>query len=403
MKTSGGQRRWVAKVWAAAACVVVAVIVAACGGSTSVKRSAAASSSASTKVTAQVGASLSAAGTAEASNCQSQAKSALATLNAPMKLVVPSASINMAANKGKSVWFISPTQTAGYVRRVSEYFAAAAKAAGMKPTVFDGKDEPERFNQGIDQAVASKAAGIVMWAIPPEAVPNALAQAKAAGIPVVAAATGVPNPTNGTLAETISVNLEEEGAALAEIAASELGCKVNAAITLDTSQKALTTEASAAKAELAKLCPSTCKSQEQTMSLATMATALGPATQTLLQREPELNALLVTFDTAAFYMAPAIAQTGHHVTLVSTDGLPENLDLVREGKQAADVSYPPAEYAGWLMLDQVGRAILKAPLENPEMPLHLFDKKNLPSSNSFNALWPEMSGYQAAFEAKWKG
>ncbi len=319
-----------------------------------------------------------------------------------MSLVVPASAVDMAANKGKAVWFISPTQTAGYVRRVSEYFAAAARAAGMTPTVFDGKDEPERFNEGIDEAVAAKAAGIVMWAIPPEAVPNALAQAKAAHIPVIAAATGVPNPTNGTVAETISVNLEQEGAALAEVAAAALGCKVDAAITLDTSQKALTSEAAAAKAELAKLCPSTCKSQEQTMSLATMATALGPATQTLLQREPGLNALLVTFDTAAFYMAPAIAQTGHHVLLVSTDGLPENLDLIREGKQAADISYPPAQYAGWLMLDQLGRAILKAPLTNPELPMHIFDKENLPSSNAFSALWPKMTGYEAAFEAEWK-
>ena len=106
--------------------------------------------------------------------------------------------------------------------------------------------------------------------------------------------------------------------------------------------------------------------------------------------------------------APAItrssccASSSSDVPIVATNGLPENLDMNRDDKvQVADVSYPPTEYVGWLIVDQLGRAILDEPVENTELPLQLFDKENLPPSNDFEELWPQMTEYQSAFKEKW--
>jgi ribose transport system substrate-binding protein len=336
-----------------------------------------------------------------AGECVQQAKQAVDAARKPMTLQLPEQAVDMKANQGKTIWFISPTQATGYAQRVSKAVQQAAQAAGMNAEIFDGKAQPDRFNQGIEQAVASKAAGIVTYAINPAVVPTALQKAKAANIPVIAAATGVPNPTDGTVVETISVDLEEEGRLMAQYAAAASGCKVSAAVTFDPNQKALTTQRDAVKATFSALCPDTCKVTEHEMSLATMATQLGSSIQSLLQRDPNVDTVISTFDTAAFYMAPAIGQTGRDVRLVATNGLPENLDMVRQGKQAADVSYPPPEYTGWLITDQLGRAILGEPAETTELPMQLFDESNIPPSNDFETLWPELADYQTKFKSKW--
>src|SRR5689334_10444889 len=61
----------------------------------------------------------------------------------------------------------------------------AAKALGWSVTVADGKGDPATWNSAIQQAVASKADGIVLLAVDPALVAGALAKAKAAGIPVI--------------------------------------------------------------------------------------------------------------------------------------------------------------------------------------------------------------------------
>lgn len=373
--------RSISRVLMYTAATAAAVTVAACGGSN------------------EGGASSAGTPRAATSQCAQQARDAVNAARQPLKLTVPEQAFDMP--KGGTIWFISPTQATGYAQRVSKNVQAAATAAGMKAEVFDGKAQPDRFNQGIEQAIASKAAGIVTYAINPAVVPTALQKAKAAGIPVIAAATGVPNPTDGTIAETVSVDLNKEGQLMAQYAAATSDCKVNAAVTFDPNQKALTTQVAAVKAELAKLCPDSCAAQDHEMSLATMATQLGSSVQSLLQRQQKVDTVISTFDTAAFYMAPAIAQTGRKVNLIATNGLPENLDMVRQGKQAADVSYPPPEYTGWLLMDQLGRAIAGEPTENSELPMQLFDKSNIPASNDFEILWPGLADYQAAFKSKW--
>jgi ribose transport system substrate-binding protein len=377
-------RRSITRVLKGLPVVALAVTAGACGSSSSSESSGGGDAAQAPKAAGQ---------------CVQQARDAVNAARQPLELSVPEKAFDMP--KGGTIWFISPTQATGYAQRVSKAVQAAATAAGMKAEIFDGKAQPDRFNQGIEQAIASKAAGIVTYAINPAVVPTALQKAKAAGIPVIAAATGVPNPTDGTVAETVSVDLNKEGQLMAQYAAATSDCKVNAAVTFDPNQKALTTQVAAVKSELSKLCPDTCSVQEHEMSLATMATQLGSSIQSLLQRQQKIDTVISTFDTAAFYMAPAIAQTGRKVNLIATNGLPENLDMVRQGKQAADVSYPPPEYTGWLLTDQLGRAIAGEPTENSELPMQLFDKSNIPASNDFEILWPGLADYQAAFKAKW--
>jgi ribose transport system substrate-binding protein len=340
--------------------------------------------------------------------CTAEVKKLVAEQRAPMPLILPEATFDMSANQGKTVWFISPSQSTGYALGLSKAVVVAGNAAGIDVEIFDGKGRPDRFNQGFEQAVAQQADGIIDYAIDPELIPNALQKAKQADIPVLSMSTGKPEPEDGTIFESINTDLEAEGKYMADYAAFASDCEVNAATTFDPTYPALTTERDAIAAELKRLCPDSCETQDQEMKLATMATELGPSTQSLIQRNPDLNIVFSTFDQAATYQIPAVEQSGSDVKIVGTNGLPENLDQVRRGgPQIADVSYVPTDYFGWLGIDQVGRAMAGEPTGDPEgnafvMPVQTFDKSNIGESNDLAELFPKLAGYQEAFKEKWE-
>ena len=285
--------------------VAVAIALAACGSTSSSTSSAAAAAS---STSSSSGSATAASGTS-ASACVSQATQLVAKQKAPMPELLPADSVDMGSIKGKTVWYISPSQATGYALSVSQGLSAAGKAAGVNITIFDGKGEPTRFTQGVEQAVAQKAGGIILYGIDPALVPQGLLQAKAAKIPVVSVLTGKPSPSNGTVAEAINEDVTGGAKAMADYGAFYTGCKVDGATSFDPVYPSLVTEKETIKAELASLCPSTCKVQDHQMSLATMATALAPSVQNLIQRNSTLNTIFATFDQAATYENPAVTSS----------------------------------------------------------------------------------------------
>ena len=382
--------------------VAVAVAVAACGSSSSSTSSAAAAGSSTTSSSAS--GSSSSGGTASA--CVQQATQLVAKQKAPMPEILPADSLDMGSIKGKTVWYISPSQATGYALSVSQGLSAAGKAAGVNITIFDGKGEPTRFTQGVEQAVAQKAGGIILYGIDPALVPQGLLQAKAAKIPVVSVLTGKPSPANGTVAEAINEDVTGGAKAMADYGAFYTNCKVDGATSFDPVYPSLVTEKETIKAELASLCPTTCKVQDHQMSLATMATALAPSVQNLIQRNSTLNTIFATFDQAATYENPAVTSSSSKVKIVGTDGLAPNIDAIRKGTaQIADVSYVPAPYLGWLSLDQVARAILGKPTgangQPYVLPTQTFDKDNVGTSDAIPSLFPKYANYQSDFTKIW--
>ena len=93
------------------------------------------------------------------------------------------------AVKGKEVYFVdagfaTPAGAAG-AKAVKE----AGKLLGWNVTAFDGKFTPSVYQEGIRQAIASKADGIVLFGVDCPVVKTALEQAKKAKIAVVGASS----------------------------------------------------------------------------------------------------------------------------------------------------------------------------------------------------------------------
>jgi ribose transport system substrate-binding protein len=68
----------------------------------------------------------------------------------------------------------------------SEAAKQAAKTLGWQVSVYDSKFSPDRYQEGIRQAIAAKADGILLYNIDCSLAQSALRQAKAANVPVVA-------------------------------------------------------------------------------------------------------------------------------------------------------------------------------------------------------------------------
>jgi ribose transport system substrate-binding protein len=368
--------------WPVAAIAAGALALAACGSSGSTSGSATATSAA----TASAGA---------ASACMTQARQVVDAAAAPITVQAQSQPIEMSKLKGKLVYYIGVGS--GISLRLANDFAAAAHAAGLNPVLFSGAT-PEAWNTGIQQAIARHAAGIMMFPIQPSLVASSLAQAKAAGIPVVNE-NSVPPPATGVTANVLVAT--DTGKQVAAYAALQTGCAAHALISYDPAFSGLVAIGNSMTAEFKQLCPATCTTQVLSVNLATVATDAGPALQSALERNPSINAVMPAFDSLALVMQPALAQSGSKAKLYSLDGDPPNLALVRKGLQAADYSYAPTQYQAYISVDALARAILKVTNNPPPVQFQLFTTANIPASDSFAAMWPKLAGFQSEFMKLW--
>jgi ribose transport system substrate-binding protein len=87
--------------------------------------------------------------------------------------------------KNKKVWLVSVGQNIETAQNLTAGLKEAAGKLGWNLTVFDGKFESSRWLTGIQQAIAAKADGIILFAFDCAPVKAGLEQAAKAKIPVV--------------------------------------------------------------------------------------------------------------------------------------------------------------------------------------------------------------------------
>jgi ribose transport system substrate-binding protein len=364
-------------------CLTV-VALSACGSSSSSSDSSSSSSGSSTTT----------------SSCPSGVSTALAGFTAPLRDDIPQNSFNMSSLRGKTVWFISTDQSNPFIAAISQGFTAAAKAAGLKPVIFDGKGLVSGYNQGLQEAVAQHAAGIILQGVDPNLVSQPYKAALAAKIPMVDAYNGGPqDPLDGLFAH-VTTDSTTNGQEMADYVLSEDHCKpTNFILFTSTVYHELVEIGDAAQAEIAKYCPK-CTVTLENVDPSTESTASGPLAQTVSRRYPSSVYWIVTYDALAEPIIAGLDQLpSTPVKIVSQDGLPENLsDIAKGNVQAADILYPSTPWAGWAEIDQLGRAMTNSPPDPLVVPGQLVTKANLNLQNPY----PDFGDYQQAFEKVWQ-
>ena len=375
--------------------VLVVVLLSACGSSSSSSSSSVASSGAS-----QGSASSSSGGSGTSgSSCATTAHAATLKAEAPVPVSLPTSSLDMKKNAGKSVWMVEEVQNP-LGQSIGNAFISAANAAGMKPKVLYGTGTSASWNTDVQEAVAQGANAIVLYGIAPGQVPTPMAQAAAKKITVVDIFNGSPSdPLPKGVFAHVTPDFKQAGinAANWELAASH--CNVKTAIfgaqVLNLHQEFM----SAMKSTITSACP-TCQAKVENVDLGTLATSFGPQVNTVLTGNTGLNYLTIVFDAGVQLVEPAIRQSFSKIPIVSHDGVDANLNAIRGGgQQVYDGAFAPPAWVGYALVDEVGRGLAGAPAEHWVIPERVIDKTNIGSSNA--SIWANWSSFRTGFTKAW--
>ena len=121
----------------------------------------------------------------------------------------PGPAVAVKPETGKTVYVITcASQGIGCVRAAKGVEEAGA-ALGWTVRTIDGQGDPATWNKGIQSAVAAKANGIVLAAVPPMLVGDALEKAAAAKITVVSVFNPLPAKKDNVFAYVRPVHADQ--------------------------------------------------------------------------------------------------------------------------------------------------------------------------------------------------
>ncbi len=300
--------------------------------------------------------------------------------------------------KDKTVYVVTCTSQGIGCVRAANGVKEAGDHLGWNVRVIDGKGDPGTWNGAIQSAIAAGADGIVIDAVPPMLVGDALSRAAQAKIPVVSIFNPIPGDDSSVFA-FVRPEHKRQGELLAQWVAEDSGGKAKILIVEDRQFPELAERVAGFKAEIAK-CAGCEVIGNVESTIGTMAQRLASAVATELTRHPSVDYIVAPFDSNAFFVTEGVRQAGltGKVKVAGYEGDPQAFDAIRKGTQAVTVANP-AEWMGWQAVDELNRAFNNVPAVNMPVPSRLIDKGNVPDTKG----WMGDLDYKAQYEALWKG
>lgn len=318
------------------------------------------------------------------------------------------------AQPDKNVWVLSAGQIAPSNAIAARAVVDAGKVLGWNMTLFDGQFSPSRYGDGVRQAVAAQADGIVLLAFDCRDVAAPLAEAKNAGIKIVGLYSldcSDPNVGGQSLftSEVVfgkawpsyAAFVRGWGAAKAQYLVGTLRGNVRAVEFTFDNALALKHQRIGFEAALAKC--RTCKIVSKiqvTPADFSSTTALRALTASALQQHPDANAIYYQFDSQALSgPAAAIVESGRAMVAVGGEGYRANIDLIRTGRgQTAAMAFPTV-WAGWATADTMNRMFAGVKAAPEGLGFQAVDRgHNLPRAGRG---WQAPVDFRAAYKAVW--
>jgi ribose transport system substrate-binding protein len=273
---------------------------------------------------------------------------------------------------------------------------SAGRMLGWNVTVVDGKGDPSVWNSAVQQAVVSRADGIVLLAVNPALVQGALAKAKAAGIPVEE--VFIPKFSGPSVDGYVTTDHVQGGKILADWIIKDSAGKANILMLNEPEFPELVQRNNALLAELKANCPGCNVVDTVQLNIGTMAQQLAGAVTSSLQTHPNVGYVVAPFDSAGIFAAQGIRQAGKssQVKLAGAEGDPNGIQGVQGGTQAVDLATVPP-WGGWAAMDLLARHFAGDPITIEALPQRLLNKSNVPSGKG----WTGDVNYQAKFAAIW--
>ncbi len=279
----------------------------------------------------------------------------------------------------------------------------AGKYLGWKVQIVDGKGDPGVWNKAIQNAVNARADGIVLSAIPPALVGDALAKAASAKIPVTTILNPKP-PASAHIFAWVAADHATDGKIAADWIWANSGGNAHVVLVKTTVFPEVVIRDNAFVAELKKC--SSCTVESTTFDFAQMPVQVPQKTISALQQHPDTNYVVGSFDTVATFAGSGVQQAGltGKVKIVSYEGDPDALSRLRAkgGLQDATVAHP-AEWSGWEAVNQLIRSMDgMSASPHVSLPIRVLTRTNVPAATTSKYGYNGDFGYQAKYKALWK-
>lgn len=311
--------------------------------------------------------------------------------------------------KGKTIWYISLSLTIPFEQFVLQGIQQGAALAGAKGIGFDGKFSPAEATRGVEQAIQAKASLIMVDGFQPQVITPAIAEAKAAGIPLLTANTQDPGPPlpgypDGVLG-IATHPFSEPGKIEADFVVADSKGKANVLFLSTTDVPVITTAVKDGfTKELARLCPACTVTIEDVPS--SQWSGLTPRTASLIAAHPNVNYMVPDFDGMVIFMVPGVtsANAQSKVKIVSFNATPSVMKNISDHYVVAGDTGGPNLVQGWAFADE-GLRILAGgqPVNDLNIPTRLFDTNNISSIDlsKQESEWYGVGDYVAKFKAQW--
>ena len=338
------------------------------------------------------------------------AKKAVAAAEAaPATFHTPGEAFNAAPARGKTVWFVT-TPAVPFASLIDLGLKQALKAAGLRLVIYDGQGTVPKYSQGINQGIAQKANVIVEAQIPAQLFSQDIAKAKRAGIPVIV----IENEDPGRLPPTAPPGVvaaadqphQAVGKLMADFTIADSGATGKVVVLWSSDAKGIgVPQLKGITDEFKRLAPKMTV-ETRDVPVARWTADLPTLTGTLIA-DPNVKYLLPLYDGMVLNMLPAVhaANAQHRVKIVSFNALPAMMtSLSKRDVVAADVG-TSGQQLGWALADQILRVLTRhRPLLDIQLPIRLFDNKNIGSINlsAPQQTWYGNVNFAAAYEKLWR-
>jgi ribose transport system substrate-binding protein len=305
----------------------------------------------------------------------------------------------------KKIFVIPLTNANPFNAAISQGFVDAAGIVGFELRDWETQMDPAGWIQGINTAVAGGYDLIDMQGgLPPEFLVPQITEAQAAGLKVTAAHNwdATTQQTPDFMDGAANTDYVTVGHIIAAWTMVQTDGKVNALV---MGPDEITPTAPLRDSILNYLkdnCPD-CKTNYINVPVTEWATKGQPAVQNALLADPTINYVLPVYDSMSGFAVPAIQIAGSSAKIVSYNGTPFVLDMMREGDI---VEMNVGESLGW-----VGMAAVDAdmrllcgldPVTKLNTPAFIFTDENVATAGdpaTFNDGYGDV--HTAGFKALW--
>lgn len=238
----------------------------------------------------------------------------------------------------------------------------ALEAAGWRAKLIDGQGTSDKQNAAIRQALTLKPDGIILSAIDPRTVQQALQAAREQGVKVVSLATLDSDLVDAASNPTVDV-YTETGTLLADFAIASNDGDVKALVLHDSGFDVLQPRYEGFVERLEE-CGGCEVLETQAFTSADLAGGVPRLVQQMAQRHPDFNTIYIDYDDAVPPLLQALRATGRadEVLVLGSNGTVDATTCIAEGCGQDATTAFSLDGIGWAAADQMIRVIAGADL-----------------------------------------